>query len=94
MSTKIYPTIGISNYPTIDTSKYTICILTEKDIRPLQLYFYHSISVGELMKWGYDMRNYQKDGNVYLDEDSYKIFMEWQYAKTNPINNTIVPKKH
>lgn len=67
--------------------KYTIGILRENDIPTGMRHFYHSISVAELKKWGYDMKNYSTDENVYLNDESYKNFMNWQYANLEKNNN-------
>ena len=67
--------------------KYTIGILRENDIPAGRRHFYHSISVAELEKLGYDMKDYSADETVYLNDESYKNFMDWQYANSEKINN-------
>ena len=67
--------------------KYTVDIRREKDIPAEKRHFYHSISVSELRRYGYDMKDYSADEKVYLDDESYKIFMDWQYATSEEINN-------
>ena len=68
---------------------YSVYIIREKNIPTGKRHFYHPVSVAELRNCGleYNVQFSSNDETVYLDDESYKNFMVWQYVNVGRIDN-------
>lgn len=70
--------------------KYTITYRRKSDIPEHQLQYYSPVNVGTLQRAGYRIEGFRESDTVYLNNESYKEFMNWQgyCQKAEEIDNT------
>ena len=71
-------------------NKFKIYVLRKSDIRSDKLQYYTPISVKVLKNYGYDLIGFSDDENVFLDNESYKNFMNLQSYLSAKGDNTVV----